>query len=50
MMLYEHSPNTLWVGCLVMGVLAAALALVKPAESLKVSESQSLKEARQSDL
>jgi MFS family permease len=48
MMLYEYSPNALWVGCLVMGVLAAALAMVQP--RLRGSEAQRLREVPQPDL
>jgi MFS family permease len=33
MMLYERNPNALWIACLVMGVLAATFAFIKPSES-----------------
>ncbi len=48
MALYERSPNALWVACLVMGVLAAGLALIKP--RLRGAEAQRLREARPADL
>ena len=30
-LLYEQSPNALWITCLIVGAIAAALAMVKPA-------------------
>ncbi|MDP9194391.1 MAG: MFS transporter [Acidobacteriota bacterium] len=48
--IYAKSPTALWITCFVVGIVGAGLAMVKPRESLKVSESQSLKEAGPVDL
>jgi MFS family permease len=33
-LIYEKSPNALWITCLIVGGAAAALALVRPAKKL----------------